>query len=440
MPHRTFVSFEPDLIRVLTVKSRGNRVEHALTLSNEEFEQFLQNDHSSDYHIIINSPDAVYDTINIPPVKSNLIRTQVQNETKRLFTNQAEFTTSFRSVDEIFQDNKTIQRIACCMVPDAFLFSILEPFIRHNKSVSRIVSAPLILSELVSATYDTTEDIFLCAYDGGHLKTIFLLENGCVTLVRHLPSEGQGWDSHDLLNVSMTQDFCFQSLRVRPAHTVAINSTDQQTTMTPLETGLCQTYPDLIQEYLPLLAAMTLPSPATDDLRPNDYLQAFNQQRLLRNIIRGFASGCAVIVLILLCNLYSVISLNSEIDYARKQEQSLPAVLETYQGIQQQFSTIEPLIKLIVKTQSEPSIPQILSLLPPAQNGTTNISSVKISNNNESATINISGYLTENNYETMQQQFEILINKIAKTKGVSITSRQLNPKDQTFYIQAAYKQ
>ena len=439
MPHHTFVSFEPELIRVLTAKSRGDRVVHALTLSNDEFEQFLQNDRSSDYHIIINSPDAVYDTINIPPVKSNLIRTLVQNETKRLFSTQPEFTTSFRSVDEIFQDNKTMQRIACCMVPDEFLFSILEPFIRHNKRVSSIISAPTVMADLVSATIDTSNETMLCTYDGGQRKTIFLLEKGCVTLVRHVPSDGPGWNSYDIQNISMTQDYCFQSLRVRPSRTVALNGEETEGTLTILETRLSHLYPELYQEYLPLLAAMNLPNISSHDLRPQTYLDDLKQQKILRNIMGAFAGGSALVVLLLLYNLYSVISLNSEIDYVRQQEQTLPIILENYQTVQQQFSVIEPLIALINKVQAEPSLPALLSSMPPAPAGSTNISAIKVRSDKENSIINITGSISEKTFESMQHQFEALLSSLEKVKGITITTKQIDPKEQTFSIEATYK-
>ena len=423
----------------MSARLRGklSAVERTLTLPEDEFEEFLAHDRSSAYQIVINTPDALYEAISIPPVKSKLVGTLAHSEVRRLYTSLPPFTLAFRPIEDTFQDGKTMKRIACCMVPDEFLESVLTPFMRHNKPVTRIISLPVILAHLVCSGTDNGQETLLCSHDGGLRKTIFLQEKGCVTLVRHVPSDAPGWDQHDLQHVSMTMDYCFQSLRVRPAQCLALNGGEAEAPLKSFDAPLVQAFPALRQEYLPLLAALNIPTCDTEDLRPAAYRAEHGQQTLLNRGMLAFSAGLALSATFLAATLFSVIALRSDMEDIRRHEQTLQTTLAAHQQAQQKLSEIEPLIAMTAALRNEPSLPTLLAALPGPPPSPLQLTSLKAEKSKEAINLILSGTISEQSYAAMQSHFEALCVRLLKLNGMRIVSKQLNTTARTFTLEAA---
>ncbi|MDK9716469.1 MAG: hypothetical protein OEL57_01005 [Trichlorobacter sp.] len=80
------VSYDADAIRIVTAqKTRDSLIcKQALTLADDELEGFLSQDQSKAYLLTVNPPDALYETISIPPVDDKLIARIVDAELKRM--------------------------------------------------------------------------------------------------------------------------------------------------------------------------------------------------------------------------------------------------------------------------------------------------------------------------------------------------------------------
>jgi hypothetical protein len=423
----------------MSARLRGklSTVERTLTLPEDEFEEFLAHDRSSAYQIVINTPDALYEAINLPPVKPKLIGALVQSEVRRLYTSLPPFSLAFRPIEDVFQDGKTMKRIACCMVSDEFLESVLTPFMRHNKPVSRIISLPAILAHLVCSGTDNGGETILCSHDGGLRKTIFLQEKGCVTLVRHVPSDAPGWDQHDLQHVSMTMDYCFQSLRVRPSQCLALNGGEAEAPLKAFDSPLVQAFSALRQEYLPLLAALNISTSDTEDLRPAAYRAEHRQQTLLNRGMLAFSAGAALSATFLAATLFSVISLGSDIEDVRRHEQTLQTTLTAHQQARQNLGEIEPLIAMTAALRAEPSLPALLAALPGPPPSPLQLTAMKAEKSKEAINLILSGTVSEQSYAAMQNHFETLCTRLQKINGMRIISKQLNTTARTFILETA---
>ena len=441
MALHTLVSMESEFVRVITARSRGGNfaVERALTLSREELEDFLAHDRSSAYQIVVNPVDAICETITIPPVKPKLVDALVKSEVDRLYSTLPPFSLTYRAMDETFQDGKTMKRIACCMVPVAALETALRPFVRFNKPVSRVIALPAIFAHLIAQNSPDSEETALCAHDGASVKTIFLLEKGSVTLVRHVPSEAPGWGRIDLQNFSMTMDYCFQSLRVRPTRFLAMNGEGTAPPLTPCETPLHQRHPDLCQDYLPLLAAMEIRTDPEEDLRPAPYGEELGRQLLLGKGMLVFSAASALVALFLIATIFGVISLNSDLATARSQEQHLHATLETNRSARRDLTEIEPLLTLAATMRAEPSLPALLAGItgPPAP--PIRLTSLKAVKEKGSLTLSLGGSIAEGAYAGMQADFETLCARTAKASGLPVVTKQLDANARTFTLEAARK-
>ncbi|MDD2272711.1 MAG: hypothetical protein PHP95_10155 [Desulfuromonadaceae bacterium] len=436
MSLHSIVRFDSETVQVLTFRHKGAAVQSAITISIGDFGNFLAADRSTDYQIIVDATEAQYDIITIPPVEPKLVTRIAQIEFRRLYPEYPPFTASYRPIDEVTQDGKTLRRVACCMVSKEYLDYILEPFIRHNKSVSLISTLPTALAQLVDTTPETHDRPHLYAYDGNHQKCIFLLEKGCVTMVRFVPSAGAGWGEADILNVNMTLDYCFQTLRVKPAKTIALNGAPLQPPLTPL-TPKCNVAAsdDLHQEYLPHLAVMTSAGMSKEDLRPQNYITALKYQNLLRGAVWVFSIGALAASLLGIFFLFSILSLQSEIDSSRQREHAIPALLSSYNALQQERNLVEPNITTMNRLQSGQTLPELLAVIPELSQKSVRVNSLKTDKTGGAITLILSGTITENTFAAAQSRFEEILQSLSKLQGFTISSQQFEQLSKTFTIE-----
>jgi len=436
MPLHSIVRFDSEIVQILSFRHSGASAERTITIPVGDFETFLSDDRSDDYQIIVNAPDAQYDVITIPPVEPKLVSRIAQIEFQRLYPGYPPFTAFFRTIDEIAQEGKTLKRVACCMAPNDYLDSVLEPFIRHNKSVTLISTLPAVLAHLVGATPETRSQTLLCGYDSSDKKCIFLLEKGCVTMVRYVPSAGAGWSEHDLQNITMTLDYCFQTLRVRPSRTITLNGGPVQPPLTPFTPA--EAVPlshELQQEYLPHLTVMAYMGKIKEDLRPESYLTAFMHQKLLRAGVWVFSVGSFAAVLLALFSLFSILSLQSELDTARKLESTIPELLSSHHAVQQERSEVEPVVTAMNALQSSRTLPELLAGLPEFAGGTVRVSSLNATKSGDAISLTLSGTIREKSFAGLQSRFEEMVSRLSQIRGLAVSSQQIDQKSQLFTIE-----
>lgn len=443
MPLHSIVRFDSETVKILTYKQRGSSVERTTTIPNSDFEAFLAEDPSDDYQVLLDTPDVQYEIITIPPANPKLISRITEIEFRRLHPEYPPFTAFYQTIDEVTQDGKTFKRIACCMVPDDYLASVLEPFIRYNKHVTLITPLPTALAHLLAVTPDTLQQTLLSVYDSGEQKCIFLLEKGCVTMVRHVPSAGAGYSELDLQNITMTLDYCFQALRVRPSRTVALNGGEEVQLSPPLTpftpTGIAPLSHELQEEYLPHLAVMAFMGRSKEDLRPKSYMTALRHQNLLRKGAWSFLAGSLVVALLAFNALFSILSLKSELDTARQRERTIPELLASYHAVQQERSKAEPLVTAMNAQLSTPTLPELLVTLPDFPVGTARISSLMTKKSGDAISLNLSGTLSEKTFASLQSRFEDMLVRLAQLKGLKAATQQLDQKTQVFTIEMKNK-
>ena len=152
MPIHCIVRFDTETVKILTYKHGGAALKLATTILHSDLDAFLSGDRSDDYQLVIDSPDIQYEIINIPPANPKLIAQIAQIEFQRLHPGYPPFTAFYQPIDEVTEDGKIFKRVACCMTPDDQVSFALEPFIRHNKSVSLITPLPAALAHLLTLT------------------------------------------------------------------------------------------------------------------------------------------------------------------------------------------------------------------------------------------------------------------------------------------------
>lgn len=438
----TAVSFDADAIRVVKARqSKGSlTVEQTIAIPATDLDLFLSTDRSPGYLLILNSPEAIFETIQIPPVENKLVGSLVQTEIKRLHPELSAFSCAWRVIGDQAVEGRTVKRVACCLLEEHLIEPILEPFIRNRKQIRQIVATPYTLARLIENSPLGTGKSLLCAHDCGSFKTIFLLEQGIVSFSRNVPSQGTGWDDLDRQNLTMTSDYCAQALRVRPEQFVTTNTDQPPAPLLPAplpDTAALAT--DTVYQYLPALAALLYPLPASEDLRPESYRQELFQQISLTNTLYFFAMATSVTLVATFFYLFSVISNMSEISRLRQQEQTLRSVHSAYQAALHTQSAIEPLLGSIKSLQAPPYLPDLLVKMPAPPAGPIQIRHFSAKKEKELISLQLSGVISETSYAGAQARFESIGANLAQVNGLTQTTRKLDPKDQTYTIEGNFK-
>lgn len=443
----TAVSFDADGIRTVTGKRNGNAfvLSRMLFLTNDELENFLKDDRCGEYLVCLNSPDAIYDTITIPPVTNKLVSGIVKSEMRRLHPELPEFSCAYRVIGDIPQDGKTVRKISCCLITCETLAPYLEPFIRANKKISRLMTAATALSTLFPPPIDEQPETIICAHDATERKTLFLLENGIVSFVRHISSDQAGWDPVDRQNISMTLDYCFQALRTRPTRTVVMNGLATEDTDNPFprlqpfempETLL--SIPDAA-DYLIPLAAVNAPIIAEDNLLPESYLQCMLRQKIVSSASLAFATVAAVIIALLTYHLFTVNSLGNEIKEMRQHETGLLTTHREYFEAKSALDAFNPLIAAQNTIMATPSIPDLLLKTGNLKQDRMTFSTITLKQESGSIMTKLSGSISGTSFADVQQSFDALTAKLKKINGITISATNLDQKTGLFTIDSVYK-
>ncbi len=319
----TSVSFDTIGVQVVTILSTGSgvTVERALIIQTDELEAFLAVDACTEYLVAINPADAIYETIQIPPVDSRLEETIIKAEAARQNPELGSFSCSYQSTGKTSNRGKTSRNVSCCLISHATIFSYLEPFIRQNKAIQKIVAIPHILATLVNTHQDLPQEPILCAHDSGQSKTLFLLDNGAVVFSRSIASNGYGWDPIDRQNIAMTLDYCFQALRIRARRVLVLNLQQKEDPEQPfprleqltLTERLSNLDPDILMTKLVPLSLATCQLEQTCNLLPDKYRSERFKQVVYRSGMMLYAVILVLLVIVTGYQLYEISSLKQNI-------------------------------------------------------------------------------------------------------------------------------
>ena len=436
------VSFDADAIRIVTAQQTRDSLifKQALTLTDEELEGFLALDHSDTYLITVNPPDALYETIVIPPVEEKLTTRIVNAELKRLHPELSTFSIAFRIIGDSVQDGRTIRRVACCLIPEELLLAVLEPFIRYNKSIRMIASTPYCLAHLVAATPSDLPETLLCCYDEGKQKTLFVHEGSSVLFTRQVPSDGKDWNTSDRQNVIMTLDYCFQTLRIRPGGAIAINTEDPAPPFVPFQALIPAGYPPGVALNYPAQTALLLhPFSATEDLRPSAYRKAQKEKNLIRYTSIAFIIATVIIAVILTVQGVMISSMQVSLNKLRQSPALLHETLANYQKAVEKRATVEPLITTMNTLQGNPSVPALLTSVKLAPPVGVVIQSITAKQDKEGIRLSLKGTITGQSLADVQSRFEALCAHLATTKGLALGKHVLESATRNFTVEATFK-
>lgn len=449
MPLITAVSFEADDVQIVTVQSTGAGlvIERCITLNRSEFDAFLSVDRSPEYLVAINPPEAIFETIQIPPTAKKLEATLIRSEAGRLHPELSSFACAYQVLGDTPSEGRVIRKVACCLISHQVIMPALEPFIRHNKIVRQMIATPHILSALVADVADSSSEPILCAHDDGQRKTLFLLENGVASFSRSIVSNGYGWDPLDRQNVAMTLDYCFQALRVRSTRVLVLNPLHEEDPNLPpphlehLETPLL--FKEIAVETLnTALVPLTLAAykfPEQYDLLPSAYSAERLKQKLFTLNFYLFAGIALCVSLLIIFRLVSISTTEETIKGMRAGETKLVDTVQDFQTAQADKNALQQMLAVWNEVQTAADIPHTLVALNNIQVDSVQLTSLVLKREKEAVAITLAGTVNSTGYAQKQARFEAYLAALQGIQGMQTANKQMDPKGQLFTIEAVYK-
>lgn len=446
----TAISFEADAIRIVsgTFSNDIFTPKQSQTLHESDLDTFLASDPASSYLVAISPGDAVYETVTIPPVDKKLTPILARNEAARLHPEIKEFSCAFQVIGDTPVEGRTIRKVACCMVPHSDITPVLEIFVRNNKVVSHMTLAAFALVPMLDQLDEQERSgALLCAFDGGVSKMLFLTDNGAVVFSRQVSSSEHGWDLYDRQNVTMTLDYCFQTLRMRPAKVIALNLKDAENEadqpsprLTPVPPPSCiNADQELLLDYTVPLMLAAVPQLATTNLLPGPYSEEISKQALLRKTAMAFLAGSMILLILLSVKFISMRTVMEEIAELKHHEPKLSAMYQAHQQARKERDSDQPLITAMNGILSPPDIPRLLVAFDAVRTPGVTITNLSASKGEDSITLQLSGAMAATSFAAAQSQFESFLATLQKLPGVSVTTRQIDQTRKTFSIGATYK-
>jgi hypothetical protein len=444
--------FDSALVQAVSTRVSGGIVTvlDAHTFPHDELDSYLAGCREKSFIISYNPLLFHQDIVYLPPAAVRQYDKLVHSEVQRIHPELNSFTSFHTTVGTATIDTKLFNKIAAFSYVDDTLSSVLSVFTHRGKMVSRIYAAPYSIFKLIATTCqtDTTQSrIFIASLPG---EKLFLVgENNELEFIRKMPSSDTALLPADIQNINMTLDYCFQTLRVRPAEAVVLEQSDLTDAETPrisvplrmaLPPALVEVPHHLLAEYLAPLAAVlhATTMPRSGDILPADYI-AFARNRTVLSAGSALMVLCALLLAAYALTEWLVIAdLKSAIATVRGQLRSSPAEMAAFRKLDEEVKSFNKPLEIIRKHSPtlHPAAALAALSLPGAPEYT--IKGIAIQSGSEFLSVQIDGDISVSGFSNIQATFEWLIEQVGKIPGYAVATSTLDIKQKTFKLQARY--
>ena len=445
------VSFENESVKVVYVSiNRGNIVvKKALTLTDEEFDRFLQTEKDNNFTVVSDFQNFYQDIITLPPAKEKYLRSLVKLEIKKKSPELKDFSFYYTVLRDIQREGKQLKEVFVLAVSNEDLNSVVDRFDKHNKSVRYLYPNVLTLSNFVALTNGEPDQPVLNVVDLGITKTIFLMKNHKLHFVRVAQSDGKGINDIDVENINMTIAYCRQTLRLNPTNVALIGSPgDRQKTNLNLVAAVESIqYPTNIVAFEETIAEYIVPISAflhDKELRKNNLLPEYCKSLLFQKMVLKYG-----IVSFLLFSLVGagytgmkvvgISSLKDNITTLRREINEKQPIVSEYETQSKELQQLMPTVNFINTLNASPDVQKVLIALQCLSMKNVKTQSISINNDKDLLQIQVNGSISSNNFAELQSTYKDLLGEIKKVNNLEISTQKLELKSKSFSLDLRWK-
>ena len=440
------ISFEGDKVKVIfaTLKGRKLSVDDALVLPEEKFDSFLSEQKIRDFTVSVDFKSFYQDTIYIPPVRKGLVKPLIQSEIRKKNPIDKIFSLIYFKTGEKLKSGKKLNEYFVFYVDQKEIDELVETFLSKGKRIKALY--PNMVSVLKILPVQQTP--YLCLYETGGKKNLFLINRGKVLFTRSTQSIGEGIIDFDIQNINMTVNHCRQTLRIDPEEILFV-SRIKESAPTASETLLPITFMTRPEEinvdderfFDFLIPISALGAGKTESIVNEEYRTFYNLTNLVQRSTAAFLILSVILGGLLGFHGFRYQSLNKELSSLRLQGMELQPALEAYRLTLQELGKEKPLIDFANKIHSEPSVSMLMKSLTGLQKSPMNIQRLEV--NPKAMTseleLKINGRIESENLYHAQKALEKMTADLRLIKGIQEVDGNFSIQDKSFTIETSYK-
>jgi len=446
------VSFEGDKVNVVYATKVKNSfvVDDALTVAESAFDDFLQQEKTRHFIVVSSFTQCFSDTLTLPPAPDNLLRSVIENEVRKI-TKMQMFVFIYTVLGEKVVEQKKVKEVFVFAVGEEHIRALVKRFIMKGKIIDALYPDIFALAGFVGAGRDTV----LGVLETGTNKHFFLAQEGQIQFVRVVQAFDVGMRDHDMQNVTMTVNFCRQTLRLNPQRIVLVgrlcrNFFVRTNIGIPIVSFTHPVFSQKIRgkyeavDYMLPIAALFVEKKIGIDLLPQQDKTLFRIDKTLRYGAQFFALLTLIILIQAGFSIKWIFDFRKDIVALRRNLPEVNITLERYQSEQAAFNTYRPLLESYRRNAGLPDVYFLLQQLADIPHGTAIITSITAAMQEGSADYGsldlvLKGNMASEDLVHMQRDYLHMLAGIKSLKNFTLLDESLDLKTREWNIHGQYK-
>jgi hypothetical protein len=408
-----------------------------LAFSVNELDEYLARETANEFLVSADFRNSYQETILLPPVSKGLVKRMLLAEMRKKNPSlDGELAIVYFKTGEKAADGRRSIEYFVIAVVAAEIDELVRRFLVQGKRIKALYPTMLAVLKLLPLR----EEPYICHFEEGSKKNLFLIKGGKVLFTRSAASIGEGLVDYDIQNINMTINYCRQALRVEPVEVLCIG--EQVATTTTSKTIVPTTFltsppniavdKDTLNSFL--IPVALLGRGESQSIATDGYRQFYLLSSLLVHGTRAFVTSIALLAVVLGFNIAHRADLEGEMARLRATNGELSVALAENRLVRQELVANRPLVRFMNKMVTAPSPGSFLGKMRRLPVEGLNITRFQSSSSGGGQQILINGSITANGYLAVQKRYEALQRDLTALGLVNINGN-LVLKDKTFTIQ-----
>lgn len=451
------ISFEGESVKVVFASQKGDNlhIDDYMTLTKEQFANFLSNDKSDDYIVVSGFSNFQNDMVTIPKTKDRFIKPLIKREISKRHTEFNDFVPIISFINNTLVDGKQRNVYYVTSIDKSEINGILESFLENQKSVILMYPALFVLLSILPHS----DNPFLCMFEAGEMKNIILIKNGNIIFTRSFTSSDD--DDSDMVahNIDITVNYCRESLKVAPSFIIMAG--DISKTVKVSSSGI-PSIPLVFQErfnvdqsvfngYVLAIAAIlysrdhpsifkrkTLKLLPDINIATSEYKIFYYANNLLKYAAVFFLVLSVISLGFIGKSSFNIIKTNKKIDDRRMQLSDVTKIYDTYNSKRDKIMDKLKNVEFLIKLNKQTRFAGFLSSLSSIKKVGVSIDSLAAKNSKDITSMEMIGRITVPDYYGFLKEEEVFKNSLNKIAGLKDFDYKSDINKRTFKVNFTY--
>lgn len=214
------VSFEGESVKVVFASKKGENlhIDDYMTLTTEEFDDFLSNDESDNYIVVSGFRNFQNDMVIIPKTKDRYIKPLVKREVGKRHAGFKDFVPLISFIGESVKEGSHRRGYFVISIDNSEINNLIDYFLKKQKSVIIVYPALCVLMSILPENNTP----YLSMFEVGDMKNILLVKDGNIIFTRAFTFKDEDGPEVIAQNIDLTINYCKESLDVSPSSIIMI--------------------------------------------------------------------------------------------------------------------------------------------------------------------------------------------------------------------------